>query len=527
MIRLTSALVVLLGLVCLCAQADRREQRDAAGNAAGDAQPAIIEQLIDQLGHPNYRTRQQASQRLDALGTLALPALTVACQHANPEVARRAADLVLTIQYRAEQQALLKPRLVHLKLHDATIPEAIAELARQSGYRVALAEDVASQLAGQTITLDTGRVSFWEAVDGLCRKADLTELVQVQPGTSETAQGLAFPGLPQPGRVIVVGGGGRAILQPPAPPLPPPGNRPEQAGPAIADSKADLVLAPGKRPELPTDYVGSVRVQAIPLGYEPPRQPGQNGSRQPIVGPGGLSLFLQLVTEPRLRLHRVNGLTIVRAVDNHGQHLDLLDQPTLPQPSQPQLPPGVIIQPGIPHQLPSNNQTPTGEIRVLLSRAEKAPQTLKELSGIALLQMRTAPAALVTVADILDEQVGRKRIVGLGGVAVQVGNVEKLETGCRVQITLELPDAILPEPAVSPRVGPLGIALTDTHGQPIRPGGIFRQQVQQVNGINTFSFELRFHYYAEAPQVPKTLSVRGSRLVSMDVPFSLRDIRID
>jgi hypothetical protein len=545
---LTTTLTTLLGLMGLVVLADRPDQpitladgkattdgnattdgkATTDGDAATDGNAATIERLIAQLGHPHYRLRQQASQRLEALGSLALPALTQACQHANQEIAHRAANLVTTIRHRIEQQALLKPCLVHLQLHNATLDEAIRELARQSGYRIALDEGAAKQLAQRPITLDTGQVSFWEAVDRLARHTQLIEMVQVQPWNLDAAAGRGEQNGPAAGGVVIVVNGQVQVLQRPVLPVPLPGQQPKLGQPAPAAAKADVIFGVGKRPELPTDYVGSVRVQAIPLGYEPPRQPGQSGSRQPIIGPEGLSLFLHLALEPRLRWHSLTSLIITRAVDNHGQALQPLAAAVPPaSASPPPPPPGGIVPRDPPPNRIAHPPTPVGEVRVALAHGTKRSQILRELNGIAMLQVRTAPEALATVEDILDEQAGRRRVVGAGGVALQVNGVEKLETGCRVQINLELPATVLVEPDPTNSVGSHGITLLDTHGQPIRPGGLFRQQLRQVNGVNLFSFEMRFHYFAEAPQVPKTLQVRGSRLLPLDMPFSLRDIRVD
>jgi HEAT repeat protein len=79
----------LLGSCTFLAAAGDRE-------VTGKAMPAKceIKPLIDQLGSERFKDREQAAQELAKLGNSALPALKEAAQSRDPEVRRRAQQLV-------------------------------------------------------------------------------------------------------------------------------------------------------------------------------------------------------------------------------------------------------------------------------------------------------------------------------------------------------------------------------------------------------------------------------------------------
>ena len=65
--------------------------------------------LIDQLGSPRYRDREQAGRQLAALGTPALPGLREATRSPDAEVCRRAQQLVERIEEPAVRWVGLPP----------------------------------------------------------------------------------------------------------------------------------------------------------------------------------------------------------------------------------------------------------------------------------------------------------------------------------------------------------------------------------------------------------------------------------
>ncbi len=123
-----------------------------------------VRQLIEQLGDRDYSKRRQAEDGLRAEGARALAALKQALDHPDAEVRRRVRALVPAL----ETQALLAPKRVTLKLTDRPVSEALAEIARQTGYKI----DADAVPAG-AFSFDLKGVTLWEALDRVGRDAGL------------------------------------------------------------------------------------------------------------------------------------------------------------------------------------------------------------------------------------------------------------------------------------------------------------------------------------------------------------------
>src|SRR4051812_43839701 len=92
----------------------------------------------------------------------------------DAEVKRRAEELVAKIEKRTESVKLLVPTKVKLTYKDTPVTEAVADFAKKSGYNISV-HDPKGVLKDRKITLETGEVSFWEAFDQFCLKANLSE----------------------------------------------------------------------------------------------------------------------------------------------------------------------------------------------------------------------------------------------------------------------------------------------------------------------------------------------------------------
>lgn len=150
---------------------------------------AKIAALVRKLGSPAYLQREQARRDLEAIGPSILEPLRRASATADAETARRLADLVRNFEEQVLTQQVLAPKEVHLKLKDASVPQAIAELATISGYPIQFLGD-ATRFGSKKITLDTGKTSFWQAFERLCDEAGLMERVDltVQTGPGHTSR---------------------------------------------------------------------------------------------------------------------------------------------------------------------------------------------------------------------------------------------------------------------------------------------------------------------------------------------------
>src|SRR3954447_6210280 len=102
--------------------------------AAGPAEASRVAQLIEQLGSASFAERERATEELDAVGVPALEALRKAAASDDPEVRRRAGELLRKVEARAEAEKVLRPTRVRLACKDAPVAEAVEALRKQSGF---------------------------------------------------------------------------------------------------------------------------------------------------------------------------------------------------------------------------------------------------------------------------------------------------------------------------------------------------------------------------------------------------------
>src|SRR5258707_1245670 len=101
-----------------------------AAPAAEEKKPAVAdaEQLVQQLGSAKHADREAAAKALDGLGVAALPALREGVKNTDPEIRRRAGDLLAKLDRAAESAAALAPTKVRLKAADTPLAEVIRDL---------------------------------------------------------------------------------------------------------------------------------------------------------------------------------------------------------------------------------------------------------------------------------------------------------------------------------------------------------------------------------------------------------------
>ena len=79
------------------------------GQAADKVDPARIAQLIEQMGSAEFEEREKSTVELSRIGLPALPALREALKSNDPEVRRRAADLVGKMEREIQSKAATAP----------------------------------------------------------------------------------------------------------------------------------------------------------------------------------------------------------------------------------------------------------------------------------------------------------------------------------------------------------------------------------------------------------------------------------
>lgn len=489
-----------------------------------------IQTLIDKLGSSVFEEREAASQELEKSGPAALELLRKATKSADLEVRRRAQTLVGKVETRLLTEKMLAPKQVRVAVKDVPVPEAVAELAKLSGYPVEITGD-SKALIDRKITLDTGKTTFWAALEQLCQKADLHHLVPVQPEPANAPGGRVGQG----GKVVInIGNLPKAGAPLPVKPNP---VQPLPAGPQPEGSRSRILLADGRIPERPTHLAGSVRIRAVP------------DAGKANVSTGEARLVLDASAEPRLRDFGIIAAPVIeKAVDDQGQVLRMVPAP-VPAPQNPN--PGVFGGNGVAvvnGQVFINGQPVGGNVPnvpkhrsvpVLLKRGEKPARTLKELSGALIVQALTdEPEALVTVDNIL--KAAGTKVKGKEEHQLEVVAVEKLADGdIKIQLALQRPGGQNPlgkgafnnvavingqvmingQPLGAGGVGPSRLSpqeypkLTDAKGASHAP-----VSGRELTGKTTYELIYRL------PAEPAQLVFYGQRPCTFAVPFTLKNV---
>jgi len=117
--------------------------------------------VVEQLGHRDFRVRVKALESLRQMGPLALPALRQARDHKDPGVRKAVRELTAEL----EHAALLAPKRVTIRMHNAKVADVIEALRKQSGYRI----DCWGADDSRRLNLNMDRVPFWVAVEQIGR----------------------------------------------------------------------------------------------------------------------------------------------------------------------------------------------------------------------------------------------------------------------------------------------------------------------------------------------------------------------
>jgi hypothetical protein len=257
----------------------------------GDAKR--IGELIADLGSTVFQKRVAAQKELEGVGPPALEQLKKSVQTSDLETSRRARDLIRRIEENKITTELLAPRHVQLKITDIPVSEAVGLLAKQSGYVIQIVDNRAT-LANRKITLDTGDVSFWEALDNLCREAGLVERDRPPGGEGSILSDRVLPGTlifkPQYVRMT------------------------EPTG---------IALVAGPRYKLHSSLARSVRVRLFQV---------------PGSGAEDYRLLLEATPEPRLQGFTILSTHLSKALDDQGQERVLKNE-TIPEMAQRRLMP--------------------------------------------------------------------------------------------------------------------------------------------------------------------------------------------
>jgi len=469
----------------------------AAGSAmAAPATPAgnRIATLVIQLGNDNFRQRDLATRELDAIGEPALDALHVAAKSSDMEVAERARLLVTRIEARLENARLIAPSFVELKFKQTPVEQAIAELAKNSGCTIVLDGDK-SKLAERRVTLETGKITFWHALQLLCDKAGLSE--SNDRGTQTTVPGRGGAAAPPP-----VGGFGPARLR------------------QVVNQQivlVDVVARP-----IPHHIEGAVRIR--------PSVDPALADRFGVPPQGEIQLVLEGRTESKIPLRQFLGVRIDSAVDEFGQRLtqNLVAVPDMSNNAAEIINGGFrrpLAQPG---SLRNLNQ-PNSDVVPVRLKFEKQPRLIKELRGSAALAIRTPPEVLITVPNLLKAK--GESVEGKYNSRLKIVGVTKHEDGSvQLEVELKYPSDVQPFsqiPLSTPRLAlnGIGLELVDAAGRPFPEVEVF--QARRTNGGAERFISVSLAFSPDQNQAEAAaLKFKGTRSATVDVPFCLKDVKL-
>jgi hypothetical protein len=497
MVKHVLAAVLLAGLGLSLAGADQK-QPDAP-----KADPAAVTKLVGQLGSNRYDEREAACQALEALGPAALDGLRKAVASRDEETRRRAIDLVQRIEKRLESARLIQPKLVHLVYKDTPLTEAVQDMVRKSGFQIQLEGDQ-TKFAKRMITLDTGEVTFWQAVDQFCQKAGLVERGSVALPES--------PVNPVPiGNEIFLS----SLYVGPPPTMP-------------------LVLMDGKSQSLPTHYAGAMRIRILPR-VAPSAASANDGSPVNQSSVGRL-LTVEVSPEPTLGLQNILSVSVDKVLDENGSEL----KNPLPYISEPVDYGAVRWARGLANS-PDNGRSGQDLSKRVPIRLHvpDGMKKLKEIRGFVGAEVLTPHEPLITVEDIL--YAANKTVAGKDGGALKVIEVKRDDKGqVTLRVTVEKPP---PRQAAFPPG--MGIVFLDgggLNGDPPSPDvavGAIVQFLSLVDDKNqafkliaaedqaldaqTNEYRLTYQPPTGAPK-PAKLVYSGRRQTTIDVPFVLKDI---
>jgi hypothetical protein len=452
-----------------------------------------IDALVRKLGSSSFLQREQARKELEAIGTPALEPLRRAKKTTDTEANRRIDELIRLFEEQTLTRQILTPKQVHLKLDGVNVQQAIASLANLSGYPIQLQGD-ATVFADRKITLDTGKTSFWSALDQLCEQAGLMEPFDL----SELA--------------LLTNKGGRRYPQPPAP-----------AGPVVLVNRSNEKSL--------VSYAGAVKTKV--------RISREAGTKELIL------LFI-ISAEPRLRNNTLVGRPIIdkTLADRNRTLQAILDMPkgaakthedTLAELEQAMM--------GLEH--PKRRFT-----QIRLKDAERAAKQLKELAGKLTLQVDLQNETLARIDNVVDA--AGKSATGANGGTLRVQSVKKLAGGdIEMQVSMENLTAnpfggnvIINGGAVIIRgnvnvrgmiIGPNGVRmngggnqgdlpdLLDAKGQKYKVAAVTGDSFSFVNGSASRTATIVYHPSAGQAE-PRELVLFGTWTHTIAVPFRFENV---
>lgn len=477
------------------------------------------ETLIERLTSDRHADRVSAGKELLQLGEAALPILDRTATSASEFDTRvRAQNLAETIRRTGENARLVTVAPVVLDYQGVPLATALADLKSKTGIPLVLhPTDVADPM--RAVSLSTGPVSPWQAVDSFCRAAGLREVV------TGTVDAKNLPGTP-----------------------PLPNRRTSYAMaeiPQLSPGSVPVLLADGSYEPRAADFHSAVRVIALPPAYA--------GNRV-IRGLGEVVLTLDVTPLPKLNWESIESVQIHRALDESSRPVPTAHLESGPSGFDPSIAQNVVIggiapfggqQVWIEDQY-GNPRTPDQVnprlVAVRFRTGDRTVHRLKSLEGVVIGQVIQPNQTLMSVED-LASAVGTS-FDGPGDTRLTVLSAETAGTGpATVRVRAEYPN-----PWTMQRLGfrgrfavtgimapPLGgavtlggvgqMSFTDAVGKAIRSITVTNSQMSDDGFRQTYEVELSFPK-STGYGPPAKLVVIGNKPLRIEVPFRLENVRM-
>jgi hypothetical protein len=464
------------------------------------AQPAdSLDAKVRALGHPRYAERERAARDLEAIGEPALKTLREFAKSNDEELRTRAAVVADRIERSLRSERLLAAPKLALKFDRTPLGPAVVEFAAKSRRHVVL-DKAAVKNPDRTVTLDTGEVPYWEAVEAFYRAAGLVE--DDEPFAAPPPGSGPGPGARAGGRL---------------------------AGPGVTNS---IRLVDGEPGPVAADR--AFRVRALRAGF------GQN-KYDDIKGE--VTFHLDVDPAPGLVVREIVGIEVRKAVTDDGRPL---------APAYPSPPPATdfaYAEQLILRQIVIASGNPMVEggpgaaaYAVTLKTGGIRPRKLAELHGTVVARVTAPPEPLVTVDGLL--RPGARQATA-DGITLQVKNVstgpgDRVVVQARVVTRTDTTEEVLAVPIqMKGRVrqfirinrgsrlvgGQLAdLKVRDAAGVPVRG---LSAQVTNMRFDGTTLIEdvsLSFDKAAASGEDSLNLVLMGKRPAVVEMPFTLTDL---
>jgi hypothetical protein len=485
-----------------------------------------IEQLIGQLGSRDFSERERATTSLIAAGASARTQLAKAVQGPDAEVRRRAGLILTRIDKDIDTARLLKPKRIHLVYSDTRVIDAVADFAKKSGYPLQFEGDRV-RLGTRKITLDTGDVTFWEALDQFCRATGLMEPHSPRPTNPATAAAASSREV----RLMEL-----RMMQRRGWPVPP----------ARIDF-GRLVLVDGQE-TLPTSHMGAVRVRVLSPKTEIPAS--VKTSEEAVV-------VLEVSPEPGIDWRGVLAAQVEKATDAKGREIKQIRENVTPGDGTVNEWAGavalnlnmanqaVIFAGGDIDSVGNQSSPPTREFPIRLKLPDRNTKSLNELRGTIYAQVQTPQEPVIRADKIL--QAEGKTFKGPENSFLKVHEVQKTDQGqVKLRVSVRAPsmgeDALaMMQGAVFVRRfnGRMAFLAQQQEGEPPTVQNLLLQDAKgrsyqlvsseentQANGLE-ITQEFRLVYQSkQGLETPAQLVYLGRRLVTVEIPFAFKNVKL-